>query len=49
VAGGWRVFDIVTEGSSLVHNYKHQFRRVIKKHGLAGLLKRMRAKLEEEG
>jgi phospholipid transport system substrate-binding protein len=44
VDGKWRIVDIVTEGSSLVGNYRSQFRRVIKKHGFPELLKRMRAK-----
>jgi phospholipid transport system substrate-binding protein len=41
---GWIVFDILTEGSSLVLNYRSQFQRVVKKHGAAELLKRMRSK-----
>jgi phospholipid transport system substrate-binding protein len=44
VDGKWRVFDIVTEGSSMVGNYRSQFRRVIKKHGFSELLKRMKNK-----
>jgi phospholipid transport system substrate-binding protein len=47
VGGGWRVFDIITEGESLVGNYKSQFRRVIKKEGFSGLMSRMRSKSEE--
>ena len=45
VGGAFRISDIVTEGSSLVHNYRQQFSRVIKKDGFAELLKKMRAKL----
>lgn len=45
VDGNWRVFDIVTEGSSLVSNYRSQFRRVIKKKGFDELLKDMKKKL----
>jgi phospholipid transport system substrate-binding protein len=44
VDGSWLVFDIITDGSSLVHNYRNQFHRVIKKHGVEGLLARMRKK-----
>jgi phospholipid transport system substrate-binding protein len=44
VGGQWRVADIITEGTSLVGNYRSQFRRVIKKHGFDELLKRMRKK-----
>jgi phospholipid transport system substrate-binding protein len=41
----WRVQDIVTEGSSLVKNYRQQFTRIIKKDGFPELLKRMKTKL----
>lgn len=43
----WRVVDIVTEGSSLVLNYRNQFRRVIEQKGFAGLLEKMRTKAAE--
>lgn len=49
VGGSFRVYDIITEGESLVKNYKSQFRRVIKKEGFSGLIERMRAKAAEEG
>ena len=49
VAGNWKVFDIVTEGSSLVRNYRNQFTKVIKKDGFEGLLKRMKAKRDKGG
>lgn len=48
VDGKWRVYDIITEGESLVKNYKSQFRRVIKKEGFSGLLDRMRKKVAED-
>lgn len=48
VAGKWRVYDIITEGSSLVGNYKNQFRRIIDKNGFADLLARMRKKAKAE-
>lgn len=47
VDGKWRVADIVTEGSSLVANYRNQFRRIIKKDGFPALIKRMKAKLDK--
>jgi len=47
VNGKWRVADIVTEGSSLVGNYRAQFRRIIKKNGFPELIKRMKTKLEK--
>lgn len=49
VGGSFKVYDIITEGESLVKNYKSQFRRVIKKEGISGLLERMRTKAAEEG
>lgn len=45
IDGEWRVFDIVTSGSSLVNNYKNQFRRVIKKKGFSGLFDILKKKL----
>jgi phospholipid transport system substrate-binding protein len=45
VGDAWRVIDIVTEGSSLVDNYKSQFNRIIQKDGFDALLKRMKDKL----
>ena len=44
-ASGWKVVDIVTEGSSLVNNYKNQFHRIIQKDGYDALVKRMKDKL----
>jgi phospholipid transport system substrate-binding protein len=41
----WRVVDIVTEGASLVNNYRNQFNRTIKKDGVDALLKRMKDRL----
>lgn len=46
--GSWRVYDIITEGSSLVSNYQSQFHRVIKKKGFDGLVERMRKKADED-
>lgn len=45
VDGTWRVQDIVTEGSSLVGNYRQQFNRIIKKDGFPELIKKMKNKL----
>jgi phospholipid transport system substrate-binding protein len=49
VGDKWRVCDIVTEGSSLVDNYRNQFRRIIKKNGYPELVRRMRKKLGTPG
>ncbi|HSC89181.1 MAG TPA: ABC transporter substrate-binding protein [Polyangiaceae bacterium] len=48
VGGKWRVFDIVTEGSSLVANYKSQFKRIIDKSGFTGLVEKMKTKAAEK-
>jgi phospholipid transport system substrate-binding protein len=45
VSSGWRVVDVVTEGSSLVNNYRNQFHRVIQKDGYDALVRRMKEKL----
>jgi phospholipid transport system substrate-binding protein len=44
-SGTFKVIDVVTEGSSLVSNYKNQFHRVIQKDGFDALMKRMKDKL----
>lgn len=48
VAGKWRVYDIITERSSLVKNYNNQFRRLIEKKGFAELIARMKKKAAQE-
>jgi phospholipid transport system substrate-binding protein len=45
IGGGWRVVDVVTEGSSLVNNYKSQFHRIIQKYGFDTLVRKMKDKL----
>jgi phospholipid transport system substrate-binding protein len=44
--GQWRVFDVITDGVSMVDNYRNQFDRIIEKDGWNGLLERMQSKLE---
>ena len=46
--GDWKVYDIVIEGVSLVNNYRTQFNTIIMKDSYAGLVKRMRLKLQQE-
>jgi len=43
---GQRIVDVVTEGSSMVLNYRSSFNRIMKKGGFAEVLKRMRKKAE---
>jgi len=46
---GQRIVDVVTEGSSMVANYRSSFNRIMKKGGFAEVLKRMRKKAESGG
>lgn len=42
--GRWRVFDIHTDGVSLVANYRAQFNRIIGRDGWDGLISTMRSR-----
>lgn len=41
----WKVVDIITDGVSLVENYRKQFKKIVKKKGFDGLLAKMKSKL----
>ncbi len=43
---GWRVYDVIVEGISLVNNYRSQFDRILKKKSFDVLLQDLRAKRE---
>jgi phospholipid transport system substrate-binding protein len=43
---GWRVYDVIVEGISLVNNYRSQFDRVLKKKSFDALLQDLREKRE---
>ena len=45
-SNGWRVYDIVIEGVSLVSNYRTQFNDIILKSSYQALLNDLRAKVE---
>ncbi len=45
---GWKVYDVVIEGVSLVNNYRSQFGRVIRESSYADLVRRLRNKVEEQ-
>jgi phospholipid transport system substrate-binding protein len=47
VSGRFRIRDIVTDGASLVANYRNQFRRIVKQQGFPELLNRMRKKIDK--
>jgi phospholipid transport system substrate-binding protein len=44
---GWKVYDVVIEGVSLVSNYQSQFRRIIHESSYAELVRRLRNKVSE--
>lgn len=42
--GGWKIYDIVVEGVSLVLTYRSEFSAVVKQQGIDGLIRRMAEK-----
>ena len=38
---GWKIYDIVVEGISLVLTYRSEFDMVVKQEGVDGLIKRL--------
>ena len=48
-ASGWKVFDIVIEGVSLVTNYRSQFSNEIRQNGLDSLIKKLADKNKAAG
>lgn len=47
IGGAYRVFDVTTDGLSLVQSYRTQVNRILAREGFAALLARMQAKLDE--
>lgn len=45
--GGWKVFDVVVEGVSLVMNYRSQFREILSNKSPEDLLKMLREKVRK--
>ena len=43
-ADGWKIYDIVVEGVSLVLTYRSEFDAVVKQDGIDGLIKRLAEK-----
>ncbi len=43
--GSWRVYDIKVDGIRIVHNYKNQFRKILRVNSFAELLVRMERKV----
>jgi len=46
---GWKIYDIVVEGISLVLTYRSEFDAVVKQEGIDGLIKRVAAKSSPAG
>jgi phospholipid transport system substrate-binding protein len=46
--GGWRVYDVIIDGVSLVNNYNGQFKKILKDSSYAELLETLRKKAEEK-
>ena len=44
---GWKIYDVIVDGASLLDNYKFQFDKIIKKDGYPTLVHRMESKLAE--
>lgn len=47
--GSYRVYDVTTDGVSLVTNYRRQFNKIIRREGIDGLLERMKKRLADGG
>ncbi len=43
--GGWRVYDFMIQGVSVVRNYRAQFSKVLDHESYQGLLKRLKAQV----
>ncbi|MBK5967250.1 MULTISPECIES: MlaC/ttg2D family ABC transporter substrate-binding protein [Thiorhodovibrio] len=42
--GSWKVYDVVIDNVSLISNYRNQFRSIIGRDGIDGLIQELRAK-----
>ena len=47
--GGWKVYDVVVENLSLIHNYRSSFHAEISRSGIDGLIKVIETKSRKEG
>ena len=47
-SGGWRVYDVIIEGVSMVKNYRTQFRDILAKNTPEKLLDILRAKVKKD-
>ena len=42
--GGWKVYDVIVAGVSLVTNYRESFATEVRNGGIAGLIKSLQSK-----
>jgi phospholipid transport system substrate-binding protein len=43
-AAGWKVYDVMVAGVSLVANYRTEFNSTVREAGIEGLIKNLQAK-----
>ncbi len=48
VGNGWKIYDVTTDGVSMVRNYRNQFGRIVLKHGWNELIHRMKNRLDNK-
>lgn len=48
-ANGWKVYDIIIEGVSLVTNYRSQFSNEVRQNGMDGLIQKLVTKNQQAG
>ena len=48
-ANGWKVYDIIIEGVSLVTNYRSQFSNEVRQNGIDGLIQKLVTKNKQAG
>jgi len=46
---GWKVYDVLIDGISLVANYRNQFNRIINSKGYDGLVEQIKTKVNQVG
>jgi len=46
--GRWVAYDVITDESSMLENYRAEFNKIISKDGFDALVKRMRKKLDQK-
>jgi phospholipid transport system substrate-binding protein len=46
VDGSWQVRDIIIQGASLARNYRYEFKKILRHHGIDGLLLHLQNKLD---